>query len=286
MKVLFILTISILSFNFQAFTQKPKPSYKWPGFVQINDSVFIGTQELSIQEYAEFLTIMKIFFGSYDQFEKALPNPMEVNWITYDPFQKQLFSVGQLYEVLDSTRINIKHRGKSNLDKNVAYLPYIRYLPIVNITKEQALIYCEFRSKAFSTLKQNTRKKKGWALPDSVYFRLPTIAEWTLAFEDKQTNTSKEDYRNTKGKNLIVSKGVMDSLYPREHIPAGINYGYINSKGIVNMCGNVAEILMDSTLAIGGSFKDNIPDCLIPVWSETKPPQEHIGFRVVAVIVK
>lgn len=117
-------------------------------------------------------------------------------------------------------------------------------------------------------------------MPDSVYFRLPNEVEWTLAAEGNDADTK----TRSKAPNIIITKEYFDSLNTGESMPAPVNAGYINKKGLINLRGNVSEMIMDSPYAFGGSFLDAMPDCGALSKSNLQPPQPNIGFRVVAVI--
>ena len=282
---LLIATFLFVVINTLSYSQKTK-EYKWPGFIQLNDSIFISRTEISISEYAEYLNIMKIFFGSYSRFQEALPSTNNLEWMAYDPFSKSVISIDQLYEVIDSGHLLYQQTKKRDLDTNVTYLAFISSRPIVNITKEQALLYCDLRSKAFATLKKNMGKKKGWQLPDSVYFRLPTQEEWIMAFDDTSDAVNQSSFIKPTKNNVLISRQYFDSLRNGELLPASVYSGYINRRGLLNLCGNVAEMLMDSPYAFGGSYADRIESCSPSIKSTLVPPLQNIGFRIVAVIVK
>ncbi|HYD91944.1 MAG TPA: hypothetical protein VEA37_10720, partial [Flavobacterium sp.] len=78
--------------------------YEWPGFIQLNDTVFIGETEISISNYGEALGLMKLLFGSYDRLEEAMPFPNSIHWMGYDPFRKLSFSVNQIFEIHKVTK--------------------------------------------------------------------------------------------------------------------------------------------------------------------------------------
>jgi len=285
MKFLIVL-FHFLMISAVSHCQKNTKEFKWPGFIQLNDSIFISQTEISIKEYAEYLNIMKIFFGSYSHFEEALPSANTLGWKAYDPFSKLVFSIDQLYEVIDSTHMLYQRTKEKIIDTNVTYLAFISNRPIVNITKQQALLYCDLRTKAFPTLKKNVRKEKGWQLPDSVYFRLPTQEEWATAFNDIRDSLKQSSLNKTHRNNILISRQYFDSLGNGELIPASVYAGYVNPRGIINLCGNVAEMLMDSPYAFGGSYSDLIQSCSPFLKSILEPPMQNIGFRIVAVKVK
>jgi len=279
--------ILVLFFYFltPGFSQFQTRAYKWPGYIQLNDSVFISEREVSIFDYAEFLYTMKIYFGSYARFEEALPD-VSIHWTAIS--KKGIFSINQLYAVLDATyHHNFSKRIVNGLDTSITYPSLISQMPIVNITRQQALLYCEFATKAFSTLKNNTRKKKNWRLPENIYYRLPTEEEWKLAASINENSVHASDSTNFPSvMNPIISKVFYDSLKSGEKIPQPVHSGHVNNRGLLNICGNVSEMLMDSPYTFGGSFLDSLPDYAPMRKSEIPPPQDYIGFRLVAVMKK
>jgi hypothetical protein len=283
-KHLAISLLFMLSVSFSSNGQKHTSGYIWPGFVQLNDSVFISQKEISISDYGEALGLMKRFLGSYERFAEAMPSPNTVSWTAYDPFTKTLYIIGQLLEVKEVSASDYKKKNKPSwFDTSVAYPPSIMYRPIVNVTKEQALFYCLLRTKAFPILRENTRKTKGWRLPDSVYFRLPSLEEWKLAFGEQSTDPRPNIFKKAPA-NVIISKDYLESLKTGESIPTSVYSGYVDSRGIINLCGNVSEMLMDAEDVYGGSFLDTIDTYSPAVKTSARPPQENIGFRIVAVI--
>jgi formylglycine-generating enzyme required for sulfatase activity len=286
MKRLLLTSYLLLLAIAPCFSQGKEKPYKWPGFVQLNDSVFISETEISIAEYAEFLHVMKFFFGSYEKFEDAFPYPNYTGWTGYQRSLNQPISLQEIYNLQDPAS-NVQPRVVKDvvLDTNVSYDPYIAERPIVNITKEQALLYCDLRTKAYKELYENTNDKKGWRLPANVYFRLPTEAEWMKAATGERDSivTARVKLR-VQQNGTVVSRSYCENLNTGEWIPSVVSSGNVNAIGLVNMCGNVAEMVMDSDDVLGGSFVDDMPDCKETSKYRMTTPQNNIGFRIVAVI--
>jgi formylglycine-generating enzyme required for sulfatase activity len=69
-------------------------------------------------------------------------------------------------------------------------------------------------------------------------------------------------------------------------ITSNANSYYPNQFGIYNMSGNVAELVSDDTVAMGGSWNDTGYDVRVESEQPATKPKSTIGFRVVAVIEK
>ncbi len=67
-------------------------------------------------------------------------------------------------------------------------------------------------------------------------------------------------------------------------ITASAKSYYPNQFGIYNMSGNVAELVSDDTVAMGGSWNDTGYDVRVESEQPATDPRSTIGFRVVAVI--
>lgn len=287
MKKALIAAILIAVTVFNGFSQKQKDAYQWPGYVRLNDSVFIMQTEVSIRGYGEYLLEMKLVLGSYDSLEKALPNPAEVDWVLHDYQTKTNFMLGNLFDVIDSSSADFEqNRFPINGAKLVSFHYASSHFPVVNVTREHALLYCSTLTRAYYQLKQNTKKRKGWVLPDSVHFRLPSMSEWFQAFNEEGFELRANKERKRVAGNVIISSNFIDSFKMGALHPSSVYSGFLNKRGIVNLCGNVSEILMDEPGAFGGSFKDSISSCSPLMRSRLSPPQSDIGFRVVAVIVR
>lgn len=284
MKKAFLMLFLLLSFSSALYSQKTSKEIKWPGFIQLNDSVLISQTEVSIRDYSQLFLYLKTFFGSSVYFKDLLPDPNFINWTGYNFNTKETFPISILYDIIDSSIHSAAATKINNADTNVSSLYFIWDKPIVNLTKQQALLYCEFSSRAFSTLKKNTKKERKWHLPDSVYFRLPTEEEFILASQANDPNA--KQFKHYKEQGTVISKTYYDSVNTGELLPVSVYRGNINARGLINLRGNIAEMVMNSPYAFGGSFVDPLADCTPLIKSKFQPPQQNIGFRMVAVIVK
>lgn len=174
--------------------------------------------------------------------------------------------------------------------------------PVVNITKEAAVLYCEWLTKQFNSL-----------LPEGqqLIFRLPLKAEWLRAAcgDDLETPyTWKGTYlRNKQGQLLAnfvqvgeqaMARDEEGNIYYEPNHPFYFDVNqerkstciarsksyYANEFDIYNMNGNVAELLADKDEVIGGSWYDTGYDIRNQSTRKYTGASPKVGFRVVATI--
>jgi formylglycine-generating enzyme required for sulfatase activity len=113
------------------------------------------------------------------------------------------------------------------------------------------------------------------------------MKEWRLAASGG-LNTDDYPY-GIKGKNARMPNSIACFVDPSKTIPEGgskeFSASMKNELGIYNMVGDVAELVSDTNLVLGGSYLSPLSECKV---LSTKPylkPEQDIGFRVVAEIV-
>jgi formylglycine-generating enzyme required for sulfatase activity len=140
-------------------------------------------------------------------------------------------------------------------------------------------------------------------------FRLPTKSEWVYAAKADHKNApypwgnasltnSKGDYmanykligdeniRRDENNNLVVVQPLVNyKMYNTNYTLTVCSY-FPNKFGLYNMSGNVAEMVADEDVAMGGSWND--PGFDIQVTSEKpfKLPNPTVGFRVISSFVQ
>ena len=167
--------------------------------------------------------------------------------------------------------------------------------PAVGMTLKQAKAYANWLTEIFAMRDQGVK----------VTFSVPTKKQWIRAARGGAATQYPWDgpyLRNSKGSflsnhkavgsenihlerstnNLVVvssgNKGVENTI-----TAPGESY-YPNQFGIYNMSGNVAELVSDDTVAMGGSWNDTGYDVRVESEQPASEPKSTIGFRVVAVI--
>lgn len=176
--------------------------------------------------------------------------------------------------------------------------------PVVNISKEEAIDFCNWL-----TSKYNSFPKKKY---ENIEFRLPKEEEWeTFAKGGLKLNLypwGGPYIRNSIGNYLCnfrpgEDRWIMDDstylkpgLSQEEIIKAGNLDGFLitapvdsyfpNEFGIYNLSGNVAEMILNQDITKGGSWKSEPYYTLINAKEPYVGPSPYVGFRFVGIIKK
>ena len=258
----------------QVITKK----YKLPGFIQLNDSVFLSRTEMTIREYARFLIVWRKQAGDSSFLQQASPEPNYLGWIYQSPFDQSRIEYGDLYEIKENLTQTPRYTSLS-------YNAWLSDWPIVNVTRQQAELYCIFRTADYKIAYENEKKKKQQRLPVNLVFRLPTASEWIYA-ASAGLDTSNHKYGVTDDRPRSArpfSAAVFTDTIGARH-PSPVTAGQLNDFKLLNMCGNVAELVQGSDFVFGGSFADQPGECTTTSRQLFTKPENNIGFRVAAVI--
>ncbi len=233
-------------------------------------SFYMQNGEITNRQYKEFLNSLK----SKGQLEKLKIAQIDTNqWVTPNGFGK---AYAEYYH------------------SHPAYLDY----PVVNVSHAGALLYCEWLNENMGTVN---------GLPGVYKFRLPERAEYTRAArgDNPTVNYSwgSNFLRNEDGQvqcNFLqfgsenIHKNEETNEY--EFIFLEIDYYGVsgsvdivapsksywpNEYGIYNLNGNVAEMIAEDGIAVGGSWRNTGYDVRIESQSTYKQGNPVTGFRLV-----
>jgi formylglycine-generating enzyme required for sulfatase activity len=253
-----LATLIILTIFAQNVLGQAAKKYDLPGFVQLNDTLFVSKTEISIRNYAAFLLYLNHKEKDSAVTEQALPIPNTTDWTIWSSYSKKLITFDQpIFEIHDTT---------------VSFTSVMGYLPVVNVSKRQATDYCNFRRVDYDIYIKKAKSRVKKKLPSNLFFRLLTEAEWKEA-AGFTGDTS----------NVVCNQFFLRNL-PNEKRPLPVYHGSKNSLGLFNMVGNVAELVSDTDKAFGGSFRDNLQDCNTEKSSALNFGEHCVGFRVAAVV--
>ena len=217
------------------------------------DTLFMLNTEVSNEMYQQFLI-------NLPSREKLKNLPDTSKWITAntycEPFKKYYF-------------------------RHPAYANY----PVVNITYQNALNFCKWKTKELN----NNKIGKG------VIVRLPTEKEWEFAARGGINNaiypwgTEKMRVEKGRGKGLLLAnyshkKGVMENDITT--ITAIITSFSPNNYGLYNMSGNVEEMVSEKGITKGGSWKDRANLLKINTYQIVKEASPEVGFRYVVEVIE
>jgi len=257
---------------------------------------------LNIKEIDKILSMVKdsLYAGNY-----------EVTNILYRTFLLDLYRTGQ----------NEKYE-RAIVDTNdwIAesdyYAPYVRYyfrhpnfndFPVVGVSYDGATLFCQWLTQTYNNNPKREFKK--------IEFRLPTQEEWEYAascggkrgpyawggpgvknskcrslcnyWELGDKNIHYDTLKNEFIVNNVNSKKKTDdSLHYDMNYTKPVNYYFPNDFGFYNVCGNVAEMILEKGIACGGSWKSPGGDVQVKSKKYYSKPTCDIGFRFFMVIIE
>ncbi len=172
--------------------------------------------------------------------------------------------------------------------------PAFRDYPVVNVTHKAALAYCAWLEEIIAPYFLAIGKK--------IKVRLPHRAEIVRAgvmdnqsclypWGTKYMQNTKGDYlcnfraipnsalsRDENGQ--IVKKGFVYDIHEAADLTAPVNSYWPSALGFYNLSGNVAEMIMEPGLAVGGSFTDLGYDVRLQSMQRYEDASCNVGFRV------
>lgn len=173
---------------------------------------------------------------------------------------------------------------RKNYHSHTAYSEY----PIVNIKYDAAILFCNWLTENYNTNRWRKFKK--------VVFRLPTEKEWMDAAQAGDTLA----IYPWKGDKLRDEHGCYNCSFHVERVlPPNSIYSYFqvmpmktgcfrpNKYGILDMSGNVAEMISEKGITKGGSWKND--STFLKIKSRDffdGNGQNSIGFRYFAEIIE
>lgn len=270
MKLIFVkMHRFIFTFLFTVFATQFVISAEFipPGTVKANDSLYVDITEIRVLDWREYMYWNKKLYGAEsDQYKQTIPDTTVWRTSFYEQVAKSYFN-------------------------HPAYHEY----PIVGISFEQAVKYCEWRSQRVNYMIYIKENKIPFQLTDDttgipqVYqYRLPTEVEWeaiaNVGFSDKTQKKiyGKKNY-NPCIYNLIYPKveGKNAGNAMNLNVTAPVISYWHNALGCYNVIGNVAEMTAEKGLAKGGAWIHGVNEVPVERNFEYKGRQNWLGFRCV-----
>jgi sulfatase modifying factor 1 len=201
----------------------------------------------------------------------------EVSNLSYREFLYDLKQQGAMDKwkiaSVDSSRWSTKNWTNSAYIEHYHKHPAYNNYPVVNVSKEAAEMYCQWLTEKVNSTLKGTSK---------IIFRLPTQKEWIKAAKGKLELSiySWGGYRlhNAEGSYMCnclafggecisrdstgnyVFRRVDNNQYffsgDYADITAPVKSYWPNGYGLYNMNGNVAEMISDKNVVVGGSWND------------------------------
>jgi formylglycine-generating enzyme required for sulfatase activity len=233
-----------------------------------NDSMGVAIYETTNELYNLYLTETKNLADSVHSF----------NWIKYSRYQYLL-----------------------NYNQFTGYNQF----PVVNISYESTVHFCEWLTKKYNQLEHRTYKE--------VVFKLPTEQEWELAAEGNRKyapypwggpytrnsignylanfnpleeeylykDSSNRYYFNYPNGDSTISRGCDGDIFT-----ARTDSYFPNSFGLYNCSGNVAEMIEQKGVSKGGSWTSSQNYIQIRARETYENPDANLGFRFVMLVKK
>ena len=257
--IFFTLLSSYVLNIFPDTNQKFRP----PGTIEVVDNFFIDEKELTNLDWKEYVDYQKRKYGKDAQeYKSVLPDTTVWLVAGFDnaPFVNTYYS----------------HPSYNNY-------------PVVGISYNQAKVYCVWRTER---VKENV---KPYGIKANFEYRLPTRTEWELVAKAGYTNKQIKLLRKQKekyGYNNMRNCNMINNVYPNSSMKEirmlAPSRSYLPNKYLVyNMYGNVAEMVEEENIAMGGSFLDEYEE-IVPSHKAINydSPQRWLGFRCVGEVLE
>lgn len=171
--------------------------------------------------------------------------------------------------------------------------PAFRDYPVVGVSYEQVLSFCEYFSTDINEWLEDKHVKK-------IRFRLPTEEEWEVAARGGQLEGTifpwgTESIRSEKGKykgGMLANcsrgsgdfMGFAGSLNDGWDVTCQVGSYWSNNFGIYQMVGNVAEMVAEKSICKGGAWNKGSHKLVISSRDTFEVAASWVGFRVFAEI--
>jgi formylglycine-generating enzyme required for sulfatase activity len=260
-----LLVATLTSFNTQHFSLPTAKSIQ-QAMAKVNDSLFVCKYEVSNSEYREFLGSLKI--------KEA--------------------SSAEKYQI-DSTKWENGPMAKY-YHVHPAYANY----PVVNISYEAALAYCEWLTGQYnSDAKRKFGKVKFFLPSEDTWMEVASggnkskMYPWSNYYLRNRNGQSLCNYRHLGDESITYNKATKEyKIVPEFHnIALGLNDVSIYTASVTsfeavapynvhNMSGNVAEMVSEKGIAKGGSYNSPGYDVRIQSKMNYTDASPEVGFRV------
>ncbi len=244
---------------------------------------------------------------------------LDTNKINMKAFYISIFEVSnkQYREFLDSLKKNnnidkfktaqIDSTLWSKIGSNNFNQPMVDYYgrhpaynnyPVVNISYEGALLYCEWLTKKYNAMNKDKSIEYNFTLPTKLQWIRAARGSSTFEYswmkigknrEGIQGNFKLLNYANIHYNPVTLKYEIIEtelSTARNNDITAPVYSYWPNVFGVYNMSGNVAEMLFEKGFAIGGSYKDSGYDVRVESIQSYQGAAPYIGFRPIMTVVK
>ena len=254
MKTKHFLILSSIALTLFSFTKnKSQDKFTPPGTVKVGHYFFMDEAEISNMAWMEYVYWTERVYGKDS---KQYTDVQADSNVWDEPYRSHYFS----------------H-------------PAYRMYPIVGISYEQAVAYCQWRSdRVMEKLLITKEQKKNTVIPSKVIYRLPTREEWEkvaqMPYSTKTQKALDTKYKDAAQANFY---SIDHSTEIRITTAPVLSY-WPNEIGVYNMLGNVSEMVSERGIMKGGSWTDLESDIQIKTVIPYTKPTKYIGFRSVCEV--
>lgn len=255
-----------------------KRSFVPPGTVLLSGNLYIDYAEITNIDWLEYeYWVYRTYGATSPEYWAILPDTIIWRKLMQD------------LKLTDSKDIDQLEAMVTYYYRHPAYQNY----PLVGVSYEQAVAYCDWRSKRVNE-SLFVEANKGYKMPldtnliipEKVRYRLPSKEEWELAVVGQFDSLLFQ--RQTPQKAAYYSREVFEqrlALGVRERfVPVGRWETKAHKSRLNQMIGNLAEMTNIAGIAKGGSYMHAIGDCLPEVDLPYDGPTYWLGFRCVAEV--
>lgn len=272
--------------------------------------IFVEVLEWKASEAAPKLTLTEKYIEKslvYYSNKTLLGGNTEVTNELYNLFITELTSKNPALAKKYGPQSNlwVEETGYSSWNAYHWHKDYAQH-PVVNIPQEAAIAFCNWLTEKYHSFSKRKYKK--------VKFRLPSEKEWMAAASGQASPDDKINpvyiyHQNSKGCYLMnfnpfeekyriaAGDSVQAFNYPNDDYTISRNIdGFIYSNsvkifypdtyGFYNLAGNVAEMVLESGISKGGSWKSTVTALAIEAQEKYDGPSTQIGFRYFLEVIE
>lgn len=223
----------------------------------------------------------------------------EVSNINYREFLFDMRKKGEDVTALLPDTTDWRNKGSYNEPYVEYYFRHPAYndYPVVGVSKDQAKAFCSWLSEVLTT----SYRLDDQSDIDSVVVRLPTKQEWIDAakggndyyeypWKGHSLRWEEGKFQGDMRANCIRGRGdymgIAGSLNDHADVTAPVKSYWPNDYGLYNCAGNVAELVADDNVAMGGSWNSYGNDIKVTSEMPADSSSARIGFRYLVEVVR
>ena len=250
-----------------------------PGTNHLFENYFIDETEVTNLSWREYMYWTKRAYGAESpQFKSTLPDTLV--WKNcYKQFTTKRYQDHTAIESL--VYLYLRH-------------PSFSQFPIVGISFEQAVRFCEWRTNRVNEVFYVNKHKEvtfpidsSIVIPKRVFFRLPTEEEWEYAARAGYDSTKQSGaYSDKIYYNTLEASSIREisESYDRFTPMQGMSL-QPDKYNRYHFTGNVAELISEKGIAKGGSFIHSMKESYYKNRIAYNAPDYWLGFRCICEIL-